>query len=1474
MTAISRRAVENLLNAEQTVLEESSTASPVLAALDELALHLRRQREESPTLSKDSKTDGNDENSNNHTTVRSALGVKSADMARLISLLTTLMGDRVATANLLPLTYDEDANEQAMSGEAALTLTRSSLSAAAIYAGLLGMPGALGAGLVQMQALSALAALLRRWTVECCSVKDIREKKKRGRTERGRSSPNARPRKTSRREFFDDDDDDDDSGPSVVSEERTTALELDELVTLGLQVALAVSPVPLQTEFVDWSSEARDSLINTVATVLGTSAALASGRSSPIVELSNTVVSTASRTIQTALRSSSRSIEPVDDNLPTKQLETAKSILRGLFPIISMNETLPKGESGRLGAAFQASRALEGFIGEVVKSTNVAQKRLSFGGRRSSIGSTAPTLNAVTPKSGRRLQTSLGGGGSARRGGEQVTPPKLKSSKTSGRSSLSSTHHRFGNRPRPILCAILGILQKLATDKGLDKASVRNAAVDTLQSCLKHLPVMERTRFLTFLIQLCHSKISVHRLVGAEVLGRIVMEEWLWSEHSNDAVGEPKPSSPALRRQSLSPLVSRSSDNMPEALFLALLGRLQDRAPAIRTASTGSLSDILRRLREGSSVEESEPLWVAGLKEILKRESDSLVESIRRRAGDEKATVRRAAVDVLAELFLVLGRSSVNVFVDETDLETLSELCKDDAVMVRRAAAEALTRLLEASTASENCIMSSELEKAWPDSVLTMVLDTESTCGSKAVELVDRVLLAPIVHASQHIQSETQAAWRILADLCDGSGPQIGSSRSQTEALRCALAQMETSSSTYKGFFKDLLKTICEECISTLVRSKEDDNDTIFRRSGAWCLLDALVSHSKNTNETARIVKQSRIDMDFVGTAWKTLLDLSSRASGESRVHLQRSMKKCFQVLAKLAPCVDPSLSQKSSSKLQLLLKNFSFPTEIVGSAVSSLIATTVVCREDQDPKVMCGELVRELFTTCEDRIAGAIDSGVSGEDLQSLLRAIFSVGEVSLVGFNAGDDEQPSSGAGSNSENESSVRDSVRGLHEKPSKKLLDLVQACLLHSLPGSERISTPEPVRAHAFIAIGKLCLRDAFLAKDSVTILVRELHENMQQGSWKVQSNALIVLGDLCVKYTNMVDRFLPVMAACMQAGVTDFSTNLLRAQTSQGVALVRKHAVMILSNLLLQDFVKWRGLLFHRFLVAACDEDEEVASLAQLLLCGPLITKQPRLFANHFVESLFVLNRCTAHPVFVAAAAMGDGGSGVSVGFEGINLIGEAGRVQREQMYHLMLSRMTDEEKIGVTARIAKEVLGSALDTGSDLNRVCTTPASSSTENDGSYECAANVLSDALSLLSNPHMRIGKGAKRQSEDDIEDPNVSTNSSKKLLVAKSRLLSKISRKHLIEIILPILCRLKAVLQKSCSGLLKDLMLFFVNFYFQNKSEVEEFLANDPILLEEIKYDAKHFRKSRGLSCTPSTVSTSTTTPSTAATDEPRP
>jgi len=239
--------------------------------------------------------------------------------------------------------------------------------------------------------------------------------------------------------------------------------------------------------------------------------------------------------------------------------------------------------------------------------------------------------------------------------------------------------------------------------------------------------------------------------------------------------------------------------------------------------------------------------------------------------------------------------------------------------------------------------------------------------------------------------------------------------------------------------------------------------------------------------------------------------------------------------------------------------------------------------------------------------------------------------------------------------------------LFPKVSKELIKLIQVLLAPNLP-AEKDGTPgksiqDSIRAHAFVALGKLCLRRPDLAKECVALLVRELASGRSPA---VRSNCLIALVDLTVRYTNLVDCHIPAMARCLQ----------------DQHLLVRRHALILLSQLLLQDYVKWRGLLLYRFLACLTDSDPSVAALAEHLICTPLLHKSPTLFSIHSVETVFVLNSYDDHAMYKAAMTQGAelGGVVTMEGVAGISGPDPSTQKRRMHIYSTMIQRLSGEQK--------------------------------------------------------------------------------------------------------------------------------------------------------------------------------------------------
>ncbi|KAL7464620.1 hypothetical protein ACHAXS_004956 [Conticribra weissflogii] len=889
----------------------------------------------------------------------------------------------------------------------------------------------------------------------------------------------------------------------------------------------------------------------------------------------------------------------------------------------------------------------------------------------------------------------------------------------------------------------------------------------------------------------------------------------------------------------------------------------------------------------------------------------ALVKSLRNRArNDDKATVRKASIVAWLEMLSLANREDQGFGISGLDISALCTLCNDPSVATRKAAAEALTKLIiDTYDGDEYTSQTSALEFAWAHTVLPLVSDAEASCATKVVEFFSTLIIDPIVDLAQDSTAKLTSgdntryhiAWRILSKLSDGD-KEAGVSRSGTGSLKTAIQKLFIDSGNDCNLLiKNFLRAVYKIGILSLGINNHANQEELSTpnaeefgcdffelnmaamRTGAWCILEALTSCLVNSSEARsavnislkQVVRSSAIDCSFVALSLKKLRELSNSVdvSSSNKVTLVATSRDCLKVVAKMGGFVPLNDAKTCSSDLIQDLKSFSLPIDLMSSTISALVAFT---------KRICDDCGKDVFDECEgwikvllDRCESAIESWLSifsrnarfGTDDERLLTQIlFCIGELVMVGFSSQQDTSQSNAK--SARDMATDKEPVRGLIVRPSNRLVDHVKLMLPTTMPipsmnGDDLTPTPSCVRAYAFVTLGKLCLRDESLAKDCLNILARELHHDSKSDP-AVQSNALMVIGDLCVRYTNLVDKYLPFMAACLQAGNKTFhnvATNVNlsvnpSALHARNYSIVKKNAILLLSSLVLQDYIKWRGLFIHRFLAAVADEDDEVSCLARTALRGPLLEKQPNLLSNSFVEAVFVFNACKAHPIYCAAAASGENGTGVAVDFDGTVLCGKQGYHKRFEVYRMMLTNMNDQQKLEVTVRLVKVVLGGALETNGDLSTICKLPpqAIRSNEEDCNskkatakrLESAMHVLTDTFAILKSPHIRVG----RRSSDDAEQDDISLSQTGRKAdqrdLHKTALLTKISRKHLMETIIPILCNLKIVLESTRSPFLKDLMNYLGYIFRSFKVEVKEYLASDPTLLQELEYDFRKYRQ----------------------------
>ena len=760
---------------------------------------------------------------------------------------------------------------------------------------------------------------------------------------------------------------------------------------------------------------------------------------------------------------------------------------------------------------------------------------------------------------------------------------------------------------------------------------------------------------------------------------------------------------------------------------------------------------------------------------------------------------------------------------------------------------------------------------------------------SKSLEFFTSLVIEPIIEvgsdASEMLEKKNTrclVAWRILSKISLAS-QEAGGSRNGTCSLQVALQKvLIKSGSDCNSLAKNMLRAVYHTASLSLGLDRRSSDSFVSHhsavetdllsstiqhiRAGAWSLLDALtgclMNGVDNKMSTANVsleqsVQASRIDSSFLALSLKRLRSLVNcpDVPSEKRAGLLIASRDCLKVIAKMASFVPIKDAVDCFADLLHDLKSFRMTIDLISVAVSALVALSIRLCEDSGKDVYreCEQWINKLLTQCQS----AMDSSFavvarqhsSEYEEENLNRILFTVGELCMVGFSSEDVPGKASNHILATEKEP-----VRGLNVRPSAQLLQSVKLMLPTFMPvlggeDDELVRTSSTIRAHAFITLGKLCLRDENLAKGSLNILARELHQNATSDP-AVQTNALMVMGDLCVRYTNLVDKYLPFMAACLQAGevisseVGSDSRLSITFDKPDGYELVKKNSILLLSSLLLQDYIKWRGLFVFRFLAAVADQDDEVSCLARTAIRGPLLEKQPNLLSSSFVESIFVFNSCKAHPIYAAAASNG-GAVYAEIDLERGLLEGNECYHKRKEIYQMMLETMTDEQKLKVTTDIVKRILGGAMDARGDLGIVCRlSPQAHAKISRSRVESATHVLQDAFAILSSRYIKVGRWATEEQEDELAEGNNAKADQRNY--NKERLLSKISQKHLMEIVIPVLCNLKGVLEGSRSALLKDLMEYLGYIFRSYKREVSEHLANNPTLLQELEYDMRQFEK----------------------------
>ncbi|KAF0692662.1 Aste57867_16277 [Aphanomyces stellatus] len=470
---------------------------------------------------------------------------------------------------------------------------------------------------------------------------------------------------------------------------------------------------------------------------------------------------------------------------------------------------------------------------------------------------------------------------------------------------------------------------------------------------------------------------------------------------------------------------------------------------------------------------------------------------------------------------------------------------------------------------------------------------------------------------------------------------------------------------------------------------------------------------------------------------------------------------RMLRVISAVAPRVPALDASKIAAGLQASLATFAFQMNVIPGAIDAL--------GQLKPKA---EWSVELWDACDAVLRDTMDAGI--QDIPCLQKVLCTMGD-------------------------------LWGAHDKHTARL----QSIQRYLLPQFNASPTPSAVRAIAFLALGKVSLANQAIAKESMTMFIRELQTSTNVA---IRSNILLILGDLCMQYTSMVEVYVPTIAACF------LKSNLL----------LRRNVLLMLTQLILQGYIKWKDALLHYFLHLVVDENADLAHLARHVLSTSLLQKTPNLFTTKFVETIFVLNNAIMPSVAATHGLVLTADELHALSFPGADAF-----VQRWKIYQFMLETMTDLQKVDVTGKLTRGILEEVSEQKLPLH------ANPGEIQDNSIE---RVMQDALLVLSSPEIKLHR---RDGDDDGGDGDDETTAPTSMKDATRNLASKLSKKNLMINVIPVVIGVKHQLEAKRSPVMRYLLHYIQDLMVSYKDEVTDVLNTDPQLAKEIAFDLKQYK-----------------------------
>ncbi|KAL2464058.1 hypothetical protein Fot_52014 [Forsythia ovata] len=963
---------------------------------------------------------------------------------------------------------------------------------------------------------------------------------------------------------------------------------------------------------------------------------------------------------------------------------------------------------------------------------------------------------------------------------------------------------KMGRSSGEIKKAVLN-LPKHIVRKAPEKAEPRGLAVESIMEVVKAFDFEDQVEFADYVVKMSQGK-AQFRLLAVDLI-------------------------PVLMVSVRDPLGLDSDDGFKSSWGLrcleVLIQRCSDITAGIRARALTNLAQLVGSL---SGSERSR----AVLKGVMGFGNDRTIsfegainDLLRRRCMDEKAAVRKAALVLVSKLTNLLCGG-----LDEELLKTVGIDCSDPLVSIRKAAISALSEVFRIH-------LTDTVTKEWLHSVPRLINDNETSiqeeCENLFLELVlDRVSNAGST-SSSHYESllhdlnekknsldmniellYPEGVLGLLKEICDREvAPwvkKICTSLGKKKRLRPKIAIdlqniIKTSESLWLNHSKQVEKWMAPPGAWFLLSEvsaflpKAVNWEFLHHH---WQLLDKYKPVHELQSPLEQDVNEGMVDIESNSLAWagdrvfllQTISNVSVELPPEPAADLAHNFLKRLEefnmhstevsahVKALKTLCKRKALNSEEADSLvmkwvhQLLSKASQvldmYLSKITDVNKDSGFLTPQTRASEKGTKAAASTVTLESHAITAVYTIGSLIIVCSSADLKAIIPVLYTI--------------------------------ITSGSSDRKSSRLAGA-------ALPLKQ---TAPSLYIQAWLTMGKICLADGKLAKRYLPLFVQELEKS---DCAALRNNIVVMMADYCVRYTALVDCYMSKITKCLR----------------DTCELVRRQTFILLSRLLQRDYVKWRGVLFLRFLLCLVDDSEKIRQLADFLFGNILKAKAPLLAYNSFVEAIFVLNDCNAHTGRSNAQSLRN-----ETRLFSIRGNDENSRSKRMHIYTTLLKQMAPEHLLATFAKVCAEILAAASDSMLCLEDVT----------------GQSVLQDAFIILSSKEIKIQSNRGSSSEAaEVEEEGGDSGGA----LAKGRAISQAVRKSLIQNTIPIFIELKRLLESKNSPLIGSLMECLRILLKDYKNEIDDLLVADRQLQKELVYDMQKFESTKARSTAANAVAT---------------